>query len=44
MKKHKELEKPWASPKGMLNISLVEKYILTEEMLKKISGDNIEFL
>jgi hypothetical protein len=44
IEKHKELEKPWASPKGMLNISLVEKYILTEEMLKKISGDNIEFL
>ena len=37
IEKHKELEKPWASPKGMLSISLIDKYLLTEEKLNELN-------
>ena len=38
VEKHAAIEKPWVSPKGLLSISIIEKFIKTEEKLNELNS------
>lgn len=42
IEKYKTLQKPWSSPKGILKNSIIDKYIIAENMLKELNNNNPE--